>query len=119
MMTGFAFLLVAVVANLVTNFSLKAAMRGLDTSSVSSVITGLLNSPWAWLGGFGGMLLLGSFMAAIRVLPLSIAYPALTALAIVVMAFIEWRFQNVDLSLWKLVGLGLIISGIALVTANA
>jgi len=118
MTTGFAFLLVAVVANLVTNFSLKAAMRGLDTSSVGSVIAGLISSPWAWLGGFGGIVLLGSFMAAIRVLPLSIAYPVLTALAIVVMALIEWRFQNVDLSLWKLAGLGLIISGISLVTAN-
>ncbi|MEL7255316.1 MAG: hypothetical protein AAGL23_14155 [Pseudomonadota bacterium] len=119
MIKGFAFLAIAVLANLLTNFSLKTAVRGLDTSSVGSVVKGLLTSPWAWIGGLGGVLLLASFMAAIRTLPLSVAYPVLTALVIVAMTFIEWRFQNVDLGLWKLIGLALVIAGIALVSNNA
>lgn len=117
-MKGFIFLVVAVVANLSTNFSLKAAVRDLDTSSIGAIFLGLLTSPWAWLGGISGMLLLGSFMAAIRTLPLSIAYPVLTALAIIVMAGIEWWFQGVSFSIWKVLGLTLMIAGIALVTAN-
>lgn len=119
MITGFVFLGVAVVANLATNFSLKAAMRDLDTSSVQAVLLGLVSSPWAWIGGMSGLLLLGFFMAAIRVLPLSVVYPVLTALAIVAMTGIEWWFQGVPVGLWKSVGLVLVIVGIALVSAHA
>lgn len=118
MIKGFAFLIVAVVANLVTNFSLKAAVRSLDTSSVGSVVLGLLSSPWAWIGGLSGFVLLGSFMAAIRLLPLSVAYPVLTAIAIVVMAGMEWWFQGVHIGLWKGLGLVMVIVGITLVSAN-
>lgn len=117
-MKGFVFLAVAVVANLSTNFSLKAAVRDLDTSSFATIFLGLVSSPWAWLGGVSGLLLLGAFMAAIRTLPLSVAYPVLTALAIIVMAGIEWWFQGVSFNLWKVSGLILMIAGIALVTAN-
>ena len=118
MIKSFAFLLVAVAANLATNFSLKAAVRGLDAGSVWSVVLGLLGSPWTWIGGASGALLLASFMTAIRTLPLSVAYPMLTALVIVAMAMIEWRFQGVSMGMWKIVGLGMTIAGIALVTAN-
>lgn len=119
MINGLAFLLVAIAANLATNFSLKAAVRGLDTSSAKTIIAGLLTSPWTWIGGISGVLLLGSFMAAIRTLPLSVAYPVLTALVIVSMTGLEWWFQGVSLGIWKAFGLGLVIVGIALVTTHA
>lgn len=107
------------MANISTNFSLKTAVQGLDTTSLKTIASGLLTSPWAWLGGISGFVLLGSFMAAIRTLPLSIAYPVLTAMAIIVMATAEWWFQGISLGFGKIAGLAFIVAGIALVTLNA
>lgn len=119
MINGFAFLALAVVANISTNFSLKAAVQDLDTRSLQTIALGLLTSPWAWVGGISGFVLLGSFMAAIRTIPLSIAYPTLTAIAVIIMAVAEWWFQDISLGFGKVIGLGFVVAGIALVTMNA
>lgn len=114
----FAWLLLAVAANLVANFGLKAAIRATDTSSPAALVLGLLKSPWLYLGLLGAAALLASFMAAIRVLPLSTAYPLLTALAIVTMAVIEWAFQGVALGPVKMLGIALTVLGVALIAAH-
>lgn len=118
-MQGLGFLMVAVIANLTTNFTLKAAVRDLDTTSFVTVLSGLVRSPWAWSGGLSAAILLVFFMAAIRSLPLSTAYPILTALAIVSMTLIEWQFQGVSIAPAKVAGLALIILGVALVAGHA
>ena len=118
-MQGLTLLMVAVVANLTTNFALKAAVRDLDTTSLATILGGLLRSYWAWGGFLSAAVLLVSFMGAIRSLPLSTAYPILTALAIVTMTFIEWQYQGVAISPLKVAGLALIILGVALVAGNA
>ena len=94
-MTGWIFLGVAVIANVVTNFSLRAAVRSLDLTSVQSAVVGLIQSPAAWIGGVGAVTLLLSFMAAIRMLALSTSYAILTALAICLIAVIEGAFFGV------------------------
>lgn len=118
-MHGLSFLMAAVVANLVTNFALKSAVRSVDTTSLMTILGGLLRSPWAWCGLLSAGLLLASFMAAIRTLPLSTAYPILTALAIVIMTLIEWQYQGVHINLAKVAGIALTILGVSLVAANA
>ncbi len=108
----------AIVANIVTNFALKTAVRGVDTTSILTIFGGLIKSPWAWCGMLGASVLLVSFMGAIRTLPLSTAYPILTALAILTMTIIEWGFQGVSIGPLKIVGLTLTILGVGALVAN-
>ena len=98
-MNGWSFVALAVTANVVTNFSLKIAVRKIETGSPGQIVLGLIKTPYTWIGLFGAAVLLVSFMAAIRTLPLSSAYSALTALAIASITFIEWWGQGEPMSL--------------------
>ena len=117
-MSGWLFLGIAVIANIITNFSLRAAVRSLNLTSPYSIILGLIQSPTAWIGGVGAVMLLISFMAAIRVLSLSTSYAILTALAICLIAIIESAVFGETVSAQKLAGLGLAITGVALVATS-
>lgn len=117
-MNGWYFLLLAVVANIATNFSLKTAVRAADTTSIKTVISSLITSPFAWMGLFFAGVLLTSFMVAIRLLPLSTAYAVLTALAIASMTLIEGLYQGESIGMVKVAGLVLVVIGVTLVTSN-
>ncbi len=117
-MSGWIFLGIAVVANVVTNFSLRSAVRSMDLTSLHSAVLSLIQSPAAWIGGIGAVTLLLSFMAAIRVLALSTSYMILTAMAICLIALIESAIFGEAFSAQKLAGLGLAIAGVALVATS-
>lgn len=117
-MNGWIFVALAVTANVVTNFSLKIAVRKVETGSASTILLSLIKTPYTWVGLAAAAVLLVSFMVAIRTLPLSSAYSALTALAIASITFIEWWGQGEPMALAKIVGLVLVVGGVVLVTAN-
>ena len=64
------------------------------------------------------MLLVGSFMVAIRTFSLSLTYTAITALAMVVLTGIGMALQQDEMTIGRGLGLLLIISGL-IVTAWA
>ncbi|MEM9579989.1 MAG: hypothetical protein AAF891_04825 [Pseudomonadota bacterium] len=117
-MNGWIFVALAVTANVVTNFSLKIAVRKVETGSVGTILLSLAKTPYVWIGLAGAAVLLVSFMVAIRTLPLSSAYSALTALAIASITFIEWWGQSEPMALAKIVGLVLAVGGVVLIAAN-
>ncbi|MEW2915889.1 MULTISPECIES: DMT family transporter [Ruegeria] len=102
-------LLFAVCANICTNVSFKLAVQQL---SGPFDIRALVVSPWAWAGLISGLLLLSSFIVAIRGLELSIAYPAVTGLAMVGILVVGYFLFSETLNLQKIVGIGLVIAGV-------
>ncbi|MEM7268604.1 MAG: SMR family transporter [Pseudomonadota bacterium] len=119
MSLGWLFLVIAVAANIATNFSLRSAIRSVDVSSPVALIGGLLTSPAAWIGIASAGVLLASFMGAIRLLSLSTAYAVLTALAITGIAVIEALWLGEAHSLQKIAGLGVITFGVLLLATAA
>jgi multidrug transporter EmrE-like cation transporter len=116
---GWSMLSVAVLANVVANVSLRHAVRGLEPQGPVSVVLGLLASPAAWLGVASAGLLLAAYMTAIRVLPLSICYAAVTVLAMIGLTIWGGLTGTEAITPLRLVGLGLAFAGIALLVTSA
>lgn len=102
-------LLLAVCANVFANIALKLAVLEL---SGPLDLRALLTAPWAWAGLTGCVLLLGGYLIAIRGVELSIAYPTVTGLAMVGIAIVGHVLFSEALSLQKLVGIGLVVTGV-------
>jgi multidrug transporter EmrE-like cation transporter len=72
----------------------------------------LLLQPWTWLGVCAAVLLLGSFLVAIRELGIGISYATVTSLALVLITLLAAMIFKEPLNLMVVVGIALIVSGI-------
>ena len=106
-------LLFAVCANICTNVSFKLAVQQF-TGAFD--MRAFMLSPWAWAGLVSGLLLLSSFTVAIRGIELSIAYPAVTGLAMVGILIVGYFLFSETLSFQKIAGIGLVIAGVILLS---
>ncbi|MEP1202180.1 MULTISPECIES: hypothetical protein [Rhodobacterales] len=113
-MTHWTLILIAACANVALNLFLRQTGRGLNTGSLGEIILSLLVSPWAWLSVMSAAVLLGAFVAAIRVYSLSLTYAAVTSIAMVALTVVGVVWHMEVLSTTRVLGLGLIISGILL-----
>lgn len=118
-LTPYVSLCVAVLANIVSNVSLRRAVRDVDTQSAFSIATGLLTSPAAWLGIASAGLLLAAYMTAIRSLPLSMCYAAVTVLAMAGLTAWGGLTGTEVITPLRLLGLALVVAGICLVVVSA
>jgi multidrug transporter EmrE-like cation transporter len=105
----------AVSANIACNVAFKKFASGHGGDSLAKVLV----EPWLWLAGLAAIALVSCYVYALRGLALSIAYPAVTSLAmvgtslaaaIVFGEIMDWRKQ---------LGLGLILGGVALLASSA
>lgn len=117
----FYFLLaLAIVLNAMANIVLKWAMRGQAGAAGqgTAVIKGLLNNYWAW----GGIALFGLafvlYSVVLTKINLSIAYPVMTSLGLVIISVVSVLFFKEVITNWQMVGLLLIIIGVWLVSAG-
>ena len=116
---GWIALAVAVLANIVANISLRRAVRSIDSHDAVSVLTGLATSPAAWLGMASAALLLAAYMTAIRTLPLSVCYAAVTVLALAGLTIWGGLTGAEIITPVRALGLLLILAGIWFVVASA
>lgn len=107
---------IAAGANVALNIFLKKGGQGLDTSGARALLLSILTSGWMWLAVISATLLLTAFVSAIRVYSLSLTYTAVTAMAMVLLTLIGVIFQHEAIGMGRVLGLGLIISGL-MVTA--
>ena len=114
-MIYFAALMVAVLANVSANISLKVAMTRLPSDSVKAAIFQLFERASFWIGFACAGILLSFYLIAIRNGPVSVAYILVTSLAMVGMVLVEYRFFGVPLGTTKLLGMALVIGGVLLV----
>lgn len=70
-------LVVAVIANVLSNYAFKKAMTAGEARSVLA----LASDPWLWAGGASAGVLLLCYLYALRGVALSVAYPTVTGLA--------------------------------------
>jgi multidrug transporter EmrE-like cation transporter len=110
-------ILIAAVANVALNLSLKQGAKSLDTSAFGALVKSLFLSPWIWAGGICAAVLLTAFITAIRSYSLSLTYTAVTALAMVVLTVIGATLQQDQITLLRVMGLALIVVGLVMTAA--
>jgi quaternary ammonium compound-resistance protein SugE len=111
-------LVIAVIANACTNIAFKYAVISPSLQAEDAKWNTLLFNPWLWAGGVSGLILLGSYLVAIRTIDLGIAYAAVTSLALVLLTAASALLFGEQLDVRKLIGIALVISGITLLTVK-
>lgn len=108
-------LALCVVGNVTANIGFKQLMTSISLEPSLATLWSVITSPWAWLGGFGSLLLLGSYLYAIRVLPIGIAYPMATSLGMVGVALAGTFLLGESLRTQAILGIACIMLGIVLI----
>lgn len=109
-------LIIAVLANVIMNVSLKLAVKKVSSSSGDDLMTGFLTQPLTWIGLCAGGVLLGSYLIAIRQLGLGFCYATVTSLALVLITLSAALVLQEPLTKPSVLGLGLIMLGILVLT---
>jgi len=107
-------LLAAVAANTLANIAFKKAMGRTPISFNLEGALKLLVEPWMWVGGTFSVILLLCYLHALKGIDLSVAYPAVTGLGVLGIALASSLFFYEPVGLHKILGMGLIISGVVL-----
>lgn len=106
----------AIAFNILANFSFKQAVRPGLAQPALTVALGILGSAWFWVGIGCSVALLASYLYALRGLPLFVAYPAVTGLAMVGIAIVSTAFFGAALGFAQYLGVLCVILGIALLS---
>ena len=111
-MTHWILILTAAASNVVLNLSLRQMARGIEPGAAPAMVASVLLSPWFWLSGVSGVLLVGTFALAIRSFSLSLTYTAITAIAMVALTVIGVAAGYETVSTGRALGLALIVTGL-------
>lgn len=108
-------LALAVTASIGANAAFKAAVSALSSDGVENRLLQLLRNGYLWIGLALAAVLLVSYMVAIQRIPISVAYLTVSALAMVGLVVVDSTLFGLKLGLHNLLGIGLVIVGLALV----
>jgi multidrug transporter EmrE-like cation transporter len=109
-------LIVAVLANVLTNISLKLAAKNVASGSLGNLPASFLAQPWTWVGVAAGGILLASYVVAIRQLGLGYCYATVTSLALVLLTIAAAVVLGERLTLTSVVGVSLVLLGVLCLT---
>jgi len=106
-------LLLAVFFNIAANTALKKSMiESNSTEGIYGLFGYLLTSSFFWMGLISAGLLLACYLFALRGVQLGIAYATVTGLAMVGVLFAGVLLFEESLSVLKVIGAVLVISGV-------
>lgn len=111
-MNHWLLIFLAAGSNVALNLFLKKGGQGLDTSGPLALAASILSSVWMWCAVASAVVLLTAFVWAIRSHSLSLTYTAVTALAMVALTAIGAMVQGEAMSVWRVLGLALIVTGL-------
>lgn len=112
---GVLAMVVATVANVATNVFIRLMMETLPPSFSPRFFLLAMHTPWFWCAAASGVVLVTSFALAVRTLDLAVAYAVVVGGALVLLTGVAWiGFAETPTPL-RLVGIGCIVVGIALV----
>ena len=115
-MHPFVFILIAALANASTNVLLKVGLSKVPTTpNILALALTLLKSPFLWVGGVFFVIALLSYTMALQRINLSIAYPLLVSTLALTLITVSTIFLNETLTVVKVVGITLLISGVWLI----
>ena len=106
----------AVIFNVGANYMFKIGMQSTEIGLSMGALKSMILNVWLWLGGFSAVLLLGSYLYAIKGVPLSSAYPIVTGGAMVGIALVAALSLNEVMAPGKLAGIALVIVGVGMIT---
>lgn len=109
-------LALCVIGNVCANAGFKRLVQSVEPEFSLRTLVDVVTSPWLWLGGLGSLLLLGSYLYAIRTLPLGVAYPIATSLGTVAVATMGILMFSEPLKLTNMAGIALVICGVLLIS---
>lgn len=109
---------VAVLANITANTALKIAVGSITQGSFRDKLLHFFAQGSFWLGCASALLLLVSYLIAIRGVPLSSAYPIVTTLALVGLILVDKFLFGSAISSTKIIGIGLIMVGVGFVSVG-
>lgn len=112
-------LVIAVIANATANLSFKKAMVGAGSPLSTGTILTLAREPWFWIGSLAAILLLGSYLVAVRQVHVSIAYSVVTGLTLALMTLLSSWFFADRLNSVQIAGISFVILGVALISVGA
>ncbi len=116
-MLGWILLMLAVVANISSNFLFKAAMAGFPSEiSFGSLLRFALN-PYLWMAVLCCAVLLSSYLLALRQIELTVSYSFVISLSLVGIMVLSPVILGEPLRFQTLAGAVLVIAGILLITS--
>jgi multidrug transporter EmrE-like cation transporter len=109
-------LFVGVVCNALANVLIKAGVTRLGAASGTQLLQAALTEPLLYGGVVAFALALVAYALALSRLELSIAYPLMTSLGLILVAIASVRLFDESYDLRKIAGTALIIAGVAMLT---
>ena len=109
-------LLLAVVLNALANVLIKAGVSRLGSASGFAVLPAALAEPLLYGGVAAFALALIAYAIALSRIDLSVAYPLMTSLGLLIVAVASWRWFGETYDLRKTAGTLLIVAGVILLT---
>lgn len=110
------FLIIGLLLNATANILLKVAARHVERSEQSvGIIFRLFTDPFLLLGIISFGLALGAYSYSLTKFDLSVAYPIMTSLGLVIVALFSFFFFKESYHVTKILGTILILIGVILV----
>lgn len=104
-----------VAANIGANACFKHLMAGRDVQSGAAGLASLATEPWLWAGlGLAGVLLT-TYLYALTVVPVGVAYPVVTSMATAGVVVTGALLFGESVKATGLIGIALIVAGVVLV----
>lgn len=116
-MLGWILLMVAVVANVASNFLFKSAMAAFPSEISFWSLLRFAFNPYLVLAITCCVVLLGSYLLALRQIELTVSYSVVISLSLVGISLLSPFILNEQLRLQTLAGAALVICGILLITS--
>ena len=105
----------AIIANASANICIKAGMIRVGEQESGSMLHKAISQPYLWLGAFCFGLALLAYAYSLAKMELSVAYPIMTSLGLIVVALASLLLFQEQFSVLKIIGTILIIVGVVLV----
>ncbi len=107
----------AIIANAAANISIKAGMlRFAAMDAETSIIKKVIMQPYLWLGASCFGLALLAYSYTLSKMDLSVAYPIMTSVGLLVVALASFLMFQESFTALKILGTVLIIAGVILVS---
>ncbi len=118
-MSSWLFLILAVVANVAANFLFKTAMSAFPQDVTAAALLRFAFNGYLWLGAICCVVLLGSYLMALRQVELAVSYAFVISLSLVGISLLSPFVLNEPLRLQTLAGAALVIVGILVITSTS
>ena len=114
-MQGYPILALAILFNATANVLIKVSMSRISGSGAAAILTAAISRPAFWAGLISFGLAFGAYSMVLTRLNLSIAYPIMVSMGLIIVVLVSGFYLNESISILQILGFALIITGVWLV----